>query len=136
MSVSKWKKPCPGLNVLASIALTLTFSVSVQSHSAVHTNVGQLIDAGDHHIEFIGGPADSTVIFVITDRAEEPVTLNISSAAVYVDDTRGNLTVPVILLEPNWLGAQLPRPLAKGSVVRLVAILSEGVSIHASFVAK
>jgi hypothetical protein len=125
---------CSGTKILCGIVISvLVLALPVQAHQSLGQSGGQIVDTGDNHIEFIGSPADTTLIFVITDAREKPISLDVTAAAVIVADGMDTKTLPLTFLEPNWFEGQLARALSKGAFVKLTIELSTGRHIDAKF---
>lgn len=108
----------------------------VEAYPRIGKNGGQLSDIGKWHVEFIGGPAYSAIMFAVSDAKQEPVGLADGSAFVVVIQQGQAFRLPLSRDGYNWLSATLDSPLSGNASVLVTAKLATGETITARFIAK
>jgi len=106
------------------------------AHSGIGINGGQLFDAVNRHIEFIGGPAYESIIFALSDARQKPIRAAGSAAYATIIQREQQLRIPLRPDGENWLSATLPAPLLLGSSISVFVELATGETIQAQFEAR
>lgn len=107
---------------------------SAKADVGVGVNGGILADAGDFHIEFIGGAAYALMLFAVSDKRQKPLSAQGISAYVLVDQNGQSTRLRLSPEADNLLAAVPDLPLLAGTTVLVVAKLVTGETLKARFV--
>lgn len=122
--------------LLPLVASLAGWAQYAEAYPRIGKNGGQLSDIGRWHVEFIGGPAYSAIMFAISDAKQEPVGLADGSAYAVVVQQGQAFRLPLSKDGYNWLSATLDSPLSGDASVLVTAKLATGETVTARFVAK
>lgn len=118
------------------VGLCVILASPALAHSGTGVNGGQLIDAANRHIEFIGGPAYESIIFALSDARQKPIRAAGSAAYATVLQQQQQFRIPLRPDGENWLSATLPTPLLIGASISVFVELATGETIQAQFEAR
>lgn len=118
------------------LALCAVLASPALAHSGIGINGGQLSEAANRHIEFIGGPAYESIIFALSDARQKPIRAAGSAAYATIIQQQQQLRIPLIPDGENWLSANLPAPLLLGASISVFVELATGETLQAQFEAR
>ena len=114
--------------------LLLLSPVPAKADVGVGVNGGILADAGDYHVEFIGGAAYALMMFTLSDDRQKPLPAQGISAYAIVGQNGQTIRLRLSPDVDNLLAANPALPLLTGTTVLVVAKLATGETLKARFV--
>ncbi len=120
----------------AGLGLCAGLASPALAHSGIGINGGQLSQAANRHIEFIGGPAYDSIIFALSDARQKPIRAAGSAAYATIIQQQQQLRIPLAPDGENWLSANLPAPLRLGASISVFVELASGETLQAQFEAR
>jgi len=123
------------IGLFAYVVLSLQFVSSASAQANPGHSGGQHLKVGQKHIEFVGGTADTALIFVVTTEKDSAVQLRGGKIRLTIEHHGRMTNVPVVVDGVNMFVARLKQPLPKGARISVSVQLAEGNPLSAHFTA-
>ncbi len=117
---------------LLGIGLTVLTTPAI-ADAGTGINGGQLVETANRHIEFIGGPSYSSIMFALSDARQKPIRAAGSAAYAIIAQNQKEYRIALDPDGENWLSANLPAPLLVGASILVVVEMASGEILKAQF---
>ena len=129
------------IGVLQRIAIilllaTVCFTIVANAHEGKGLNGGQLADNGKTHVEFIGGSGDKLLLFAISDKSQNPLSVTGATAFAIVTIDGQQIRVPLSSEGDNIFASDVGPPPKRGEAIWFVARMVGGEMLKVKFISQ